>query len=207
MAITQLFPTQIHTSKNSGSNSAKVLHSRLVKESLVMMEVDDAGKAWSKKNYYSGYTSYSSITDLPFRSSNFEGLKKIIDREVMKYAKTLELDLGKKKLVMVDCWVNVMGRNCQHSYHLHPLSTISGTYFLQTPRGSGSLKFEDPRLPSFMGSPPRKSNAKLANRHFYEFSPQEGDLVLFESWLKHEVTPNQSSQNRISVSFNYHWLP
>ncbi len=206
MPIIKLFPTQIHTVKNSGRN-ADTLNSRLVRESLVFMEMDQTGKNWSKKNYLSGYTSYSSITDLPFRSSNFEALKKFIDREVMKYAKLLELDLGKRKLVMNDCWVNVMGKHCQHASHLHPLSTISGTYFLQTPAGSGSLKFEDPRLPAFMSSPPRKGKAKRDNQHFFEFKPQAGDLILFESWLKHEVTPNQSSQNRISVSFNYHWGP
>jgi uncharacterized protein (TIGR02466 family) len=204
MPSIKLFPTQIYLSKNGGKK-AKALHARLVRESLVFMELDDEGKKWSKKNYLSGYTSYSSITDLPYRSSNFEALKKLIDSEVQKFVKNLELDLGHKKLTMNDCWVNVMGQHCHHASHLHPLSVISGTYFLQTPKGAGALKFEDPRLPSFMGSPPRQSKARPENRHFYEFKPQAGDLILFESWLKHEVTPNQSKTNRISVSFNYHW--
>ena len=202
----KLFPTQIYCTRNSSASSTG-LRERLVRESLVFKEIDEIGKNWSKKNYLSGYTSYASITDLPFRSSNFEVLKRFIDREVKKFAKILDLDLGKGKLIMHECWVNVMGKNCQHAYHLHPLSTISGTYFLQTPKGCGSLKFEDPRLPSFMGSPPRKNNATRDNVHFYEVRPKAGDLVLFESWLKHEVTPNQSGQNRISVSFNYHWAP
>jgi uncharacterized protein (TIGR02466 family) len=31
-----------------------------------------------------------------------------------------------------------------------------------------------------------------------------GSLLLFESWLRHEVVPNQAGE-RISISFNYGW--
>lgn len=200
-----LFPTQVYTSRPAGAR-AKQLHKNLVDESYVYRKIDREGGKWSKENYPSGYTSYSSITDLPFRSSNFGELKKIIDREVAKYAKALELDLGRGKLEMSSCWVNIMGKGCYHAFHLHPLSTISGTYFLQTPKGSGAFKIEDPRLPAFMASPPRKKNAKLENRRFFDFQPKPGDLILFESWVKHEVVQNQSREDRISVSFNYDWV-
>jgi uncharacterized protein (TIGR02466 family) len=33
-----------------------------------------------------------------------------------------------------------------------------------------------------------------------------GHLVLFESWLRHEVAPNPIDEERISVSFNYNWF-
>ena len=33
-----------------------------------------------------------------------------------------------------------------------------------------------------------------------------GRVVLFESWLRHEVPPNQSSSERVSISFNYSWF-
>jgi len=29
---------------------------------------------------------------------------------------------------------------------------------------------------------------------------------LFESWLRHEVAPNPTDEERISVSFNYSWF-
>jgi uncharacterized protein (TIGR02466 family) len=32
-----------------------------------------------------------------------------------------------------------------------------------------------------------------------------GKVVLFESWLRHEVPPNPRDAERVSVSFNYHW--
>jgi uncharacterized protein (TIGR02466 family) len=133
-------------------------------------------------------------------------LKVWIDREVGKYARALDLDLGQGRLEMSAFWLNIMGKGGHHSFHLHPLSAISGTFYLQVPPGSGSFKLEDPRLSAFMASPPRLAEARVENRRFFEIVPRSGDLVLFESWLKHEVAANRTSRERISVSFNYDWV-
>jgi uncharacterized protein (TIGR02466 family) len=205
MPLQTLFPTRIYRAKLTSPLRLKWVPS-LVRESLLFREIDSAGNRWSRKHYPFGYTSYSSVTDLAFRSSGFADLKSWIDREVMKFARTLEMDLGEGSLEMSSFWINIMGKGCQHSYHLHPLSAISGTFYLKVPRNSGCLKFEDPRLPGFMASPPRKAEAKLENQRFISVSPEPGDLVLFESWLKHEVPTNQAAEERISVSFNYDWV-
>ena len=34
---------------------------------------------------------------------------------------------------------------------------------------------------------------------------EPGDVLLWESWLRHEVPMNQAEDDRISVSFNYRW--
>jgi uncharacterized protein (TIGR02466 family) len=66
-----------------------------------------------------------------------------------------------------------------------------------------------------MGSPPRKARARPENQRFISVSPRAGSLILFESWLKHEVPANRAtgrsgdedgSDERISVSFNYDWV-
>jgi len=205
MASLNLFPTLLHATRPITRDAGR-FHAALVREARLFRKLDREGVDWSKRNYLSGYTSYSSITDLPFRSSNFGRLKTAIDREVAKYARALELDLGRGALEMTSCWVNIMGKGCTHAFHLHPLSVVSGTYFLQVPKGAGALKFEDPRLAAFMASPPRKSRAKPANQRFFSLAPRAGDLILFESWLKHQVEPSRSAEERISVSFNYDWV-
>ena len=60
---------------------------------------------------------------------------------------------------MTDCWINMMPRGVTHGLHLHPLSTISGTYYVRTPKGVPGLKLEDPRLDRFMAAPPRRADA------------------------------------------------
>ena len=92
-----------------------------------------------------------------------------------------------------------------HSLHLHPTSFISGTYYVAVPKGAGALKFEDPRLASLMAAPPRRTDAPQRFRSFVSVPARAGDLLLFESWLRHEVPPARFDGERISISFNYAW--
>jgi uncharacterized protein (TIGR02466 family) len=57
-----------------------------------------------------------------------------------------------------------------------------------------------------MAAPPRRASARRANRPWVKLAARRGRLVLFESWLRHEVAPNPGRAERVSVSFNYGWL-
>ena len=106
---------------------------------------------------------------------------------------------------MTDCWVNIMPPTAAHSLHLHPNSFISGTYYVRTPAGCSGLKFEDPRLSKFMAAPPKLADAHEANRAYTTYPAEAGNVILFESWLRHEVAANRVDDERISISFNYAW--
>ena len=93
-------------------------------------------------------------------SPTFAALERKLRRHVRAFARALEFDLEGRELAMTDCWINIMPRLVVHSLHLHPLSTISGTYYVQTPRGAPGIKFEDPRLDRFMAAPPRKPDCR-----------------------------------------------
>jgi uncharacterized protein (TIGR02466 family) len=133
-------------------------------------------------------------------------LARRLDRHVGTFARRLDWDLQGRRLEMVDCWVNIMPRQAVHGLHLHPLSVVSGTYYLKTPRGCSRLRFEDPRLDRFMGAPPRAADCRAENRQQVSYPVEAGQVILFESWLRHEVAANPSSEERVSVSFNYHWV-
>jgi uncharacterized protein (TIGR02466 family) len=182
------------------------LQRRLLRECLQLRLDDTAGRSWSARNYPGGYTSYNSVSRLHQLSPTFAQLERQISKHVSAYAKSLDFDLAGRELTMTDCWANIMPRRVVHTSHLHPHATISGTYYVQTPAGAASVKFEDPRLDRFMAAPPRKSNARDHNRTWIETPAQAGQLVLFESWLRHEVPPNPSARERISISFNYNWF-
>ena len=133
-------------------------------------------------------------------------LERRIDRQVRSYAKALGWDLGGGRLAMTDCWVNVMPKGCAHSFHLHPQAVISGTYYVKTPRGCPGLKFEDQRLSRLMAAPMRRADADPAQQPHISYPAQAGHLILFESWLRHEVPANTMAAERVSISFNYHWM-
>ncbi|MEK6805164.1 MAG: TIGR02466 family protein [Pseudomonadota bacterium] len=192
--IQSWFPTQIYCAPLGGGVAA--LNRELLTDTAKIRAADAAGKRWSKTSYPGGYTSYGSLDQLHRMSSTFAELQKRIDRHVRAYSKAQQWNLRGRKLVMTDCWVNVMPKGCAHSFHLHPQSVISGTYYVHTPRGCPGLKFEDPRLSRLMAAPVRAAHISYPAR--------AGEVILFESWLRHEVPANQASQERVSISFNYH---
>jgi len=200
-----LFPTRIYTAKLP-PGTTNTLNSRLLRECRQLAMDDSAGRTWSRTNYPGGYTSYSSASRMHQMSPTFAQLEKRIDAHVRGFARTLDFDLTARRLVMTDCWVNVMTLQVVHGLHLHPLASISGTYYVRTPRGCSGLKFEDPRLDRYMAAPPRKTRARRENRVWVTIPAEQGNLVLFESWLRHEVAPNPTEAERISVSFNYSWF-
>ena len=198
------FPTLLYTAKLRGSGGA-AFNRELLTECRQLREFDDAGRRWSRKNYPGGYTSYGSLDKLHRFSSTFGDLERDLDRHVRSFGRALDCDLGGRRLVMTDCWVNIMPFHAAHSLHLHPNSVVSGTYYVVTPRGCAGLKFEDPRLSRLMAAPPRRSDARPANQSYVTYPARAGELILFESWLRHEVVANPVRSERISISFNYDW--
>ena len=207
MPLQSLFPTRIYTARlDPRAASGGGLNSRLLRECRQLALDDGAGRTWSKTNYPGGYTSYSSASRMHQMSPTFGQLEKRIDKHVRRFAGALDFDPAGRELVMTDCWVNVMSRHVVHGLHLHPLASISGSYYVRTPQGCSGLKFEDPRLDRFMAAPPRKARARRDNQVWVTIPAEQGNLVLFESWLRHEVAPNSTEAERISVSFNYSWF-
>jgi uncharacterized protein (TIGR02466 family) len=205
MTTQVLFPTLVYQERLR-RRGWRALNARLLRECRQLRADDAAGRRWSARNYPGGYSSYNSAHRMHRLSPTFASLARELDRHVAQFARRLQLDLAARALTMTDCWVNVMGRGAVHGLHLHPLSTISGTYYVAVPAGSPGLKFEDPRLERLMASPPRLSGARRANRQWVMLSARAGQVVLFESWLRHEVTSNTQAAERVSVSFNYSWF-
>ena len=205
MPVRSLFPTFIYTARLQGAGTAP-LNRELLKETRQIREHDVTGRKWSARKYPGGYTSYGSLCHLQKMSSTFATLERKLRRHVNAYVRSLELDMEGRTLAMTDCWVNVMTRQVVHGLHLHPLAMISGTYYVQTPRGCSGLKLEDPRLDRFMAAPPRRANARPELKPWVTIPAKAGHLVLFESWLRHEVPPNTAAGERVSISFNYSWF-
>jgi uncharacterized protein (TIGR02466 family) len=170
--------------------------------SLSLATDDTAGLRWCEKHGYPGYTSYASLNDLPWRFPEFARLVKLIDKHCLAYAKHLHWDLRGTKPQVDSLWVNVMPEGGSHTSHIHPNSVISGTFYVAVPAGAGPIVYEDPRLGFMMAAPPRRKDVPDNMKPHVHFRPQVGTLMLWESWLRHEVPLNRAAGNRISVSFN-----
>ena len=200
------FPTFIyHARLQRKRDAGRRFNRELLKECHQFRDFDVAGRKWSSKNYPGGYTSYASYDKVHRVSSTFGELESHLNRHASAFAKQLDWDLGSERIKLTDCWINIMPERTAHSLHLHPNSVISGSYYVATPRGCAGLKFEDPRLSRLMAAPPRMAAARRENRTFISYPAQAGTVILFESWLRHEVAANPSAAERISISFNFGW--
>ncbi len=200
------FPTLIYSAPLQ-ARGARALNRELADDCRKIREQDAAGRRWSTKNYPNGYTSYGSLDRLHRMSSTFEQLRALIDPHVRAYARALHWELRRgARLEMTDCWANIMQAGTAHGFHLHPQSAVSGTYYVLTPAGSPGLKFEDPRLSRMMAAPMRRATAPVELRPHIEYPVRAGQVLLFESWLRHEVAQSTARAERISVSFNYHFI-
>jgi uncharacterized protein (TIGR02466 family) len=197
--IEALFPTLIYRAAKVGSDR---LNHDLGEAALALADNDTAGRRWCEKHGYAGYTSYGSLPDLPDRSPLFAKLKRVIERHAARFAKELHWDLRGGKPLCDTMWVNVLSEGGSHSSHLHTNAVLSGTYYVTSPEGSGPIVFEDPRHGLMMAAPPRKAKAPRPMRTYVSQVPAPGTLILWESWLRHEVPVNRARGERISVSFN-----
>ena len=202
--INSLFVTRLYHARLS-EQGAPVNASELEQTCLSIAADDEAGHDWCEENDYPGYTSYASLDDLPWRFPIFKDLVEVLDRHVAEFAKDLEFDLDGKDLKLDSIWLNILPEGGIHSSHIHPHSVISGTTYVAMPEGTSAIKYEDPRSQMMMVAPVRKSNARPDQRSFHYVQPNVGDVLLWESWLRHEVPMNMTEEDRISVSFNYGW--
>lgn len=200
--ITPHFVTHIYRAEIGGAGN---LTADVRNECQIIAAEDRAGQTWSRQHGYRGYTSYASLNDLPWRSSVFASLVRRLDTHARLFARRLDFDLGGKGLALDSLWINMLESGGHHAAHIHPLSVISGTFYADVPPGASAIRFEDPRHALMMAAPPRKANARRTNRAFVDVEPKPGTLLLWESWLRHEVPPNKARRSRISVSFNYRW--
>jgi uncharacterized protein (TIGR02466 family) len=204
-AILSLFATRIYRAPLN-EKAPEDLRAQLHDACEALQIEDKAGRKWSRDHGYRGYTSYASLNDLPQRFNAFADLRRALDRHVHTFSAEVGFDLAGGKLKLDSLWVNVLPEGGVHTGHIHPHSVVSGTYYVAVPEGASSLKFEDPRLAMMMAAPTRHPDAPQDLQPFMFLSPQAGEVVLWESWLRHEVVVNRSKPKRISISFNYAWV-
>ena len=196
--IRELFPTLLY----DADVAAPALLTDLAHSIRSLARDDSAGRRWSREHGYKGYTSYASLNDLPRRDPAFADLAKLLVKHAAIFANELAFDLDRKPK-LDSLWVNLLKSGGHHSAHIHPHCILSGTLYVEVPPGSGSIRFEDPRLSQLMAAPARRVDAPDAMRQFVKIEPRVGQLLLWESFLRHEVLPGSAKADRLSISFNF----
>ena len=199
-SIDHVFATTIYRAKLGGERP-KVFLDELRTACLAIAQEDSAGAGYAATAGYKGYTSYATVGNLA-EHETFAALIGRLDPHLREFAESVEFDMRGHAPHVDSIWINVLEPGGTHTGHIHPNSVISGTIYVDVPDGASAIKFEDPRLTQMMAAPPRKNRAGPHNRPFVHVQPAPGTVLLWESWLRHEVPMNMAREARISVSFN-----
>ena len=111
--------------------------------------------------------------------------------------------------VFTDAWYHVTRYGGYISSHLHPNASWSAVYMVDPgdqpedlPRG-GMLNFKDPRTTANMYMDPGNQNWKKPSHvGSVNYAMQPGDLLVFPSFIQHEVTPYLGKAPRLTVAAN-----
>ena len=156
--ISSLFVTRLYRAHLS--EQGKIDAQELENSCWAIANDDEAGQNWCEENGFPGYTSYASLSDLPWRFPIFADLVKVLDAHVAAFVKDLEFDLDGKEIKLEDIWINILPEGGVHTSHIHPHSVISGTTYVAMPDGASAIKFEDPRLQMMMAAPARAKDVR-----------------------------------------------
>lgn len=117
------------------------------------------------------------------------------------------------QLELMGVWFQIQNGATFHDVHTHGNCSWSGVYYVQIDPAeqralhpdfgalNGATRFYSPLFPLLGGAHIDMGNAFLQQATL-DVSPQEGELVLFPSFLPHKAMPYMGGKDRIIVSFN-----
>jgi uncharacterized protein (TIGR02466 family) len=98
-------------------------------------------------------------------------------------------------------WANINRRGHYNNIHTHPSATWSGVYYVDHGESNPtadrtSIQLYDPN--------PARTNVFFPDLPIgtFRFRPEPGLMILFPSYVPHDVPPHQGDRPRISIAFN-----
>ena len=105
----------------------------------------------------------------------------------------------KCKFEIASSWFNINNGMNYNLHHEHPYSALSGVFYIKCNKNSGNIRFDSNSLMKHY--PFNSYDSELFNTYF-DYQPEQMDLIIFPSWLTHSVFPSKDNEDRISLAFN-----
>ena len=101
-------------------------------------------------------------------------------------------------------WININRHKDFNLTHTHPGCLFSGVYYITAPKDCGLLVFDNPYIDGMESHWYHNvnTNYNIYNSFRIKVKPVAYSMILFPSYYKHSVDPNNGGEDRISISFN-----
>ena len=175
----EIFPTKIYRD---------YLDRRITNEELE--EVIKLGQE-THDNFGNLITNNHNILD----NKKFIDIKNFIQRNLNEYIEKVIQPKSKVSIFITESWLNYNRTNEFHHLHYHKNSYLSGVFYINTLKDDNIVLVD--------------SQPKYCLEIESEYSTdqwnlpvKQGQLILFPSFLYHEVEKNRERETRVSLSFN-----
>jgi uncharacterized protein (TIGR02466 family) len=103
---------------------------------------------------------------------------------------------------ILNYWININETTNFNHPHIHPGSLLTAVYYVQTNEHSGDIIFYGSAERHYLAASFTNENNPFTSTRIH-YTPTTGTIYVFPSWLMHSVNPNKSTNDRISISFNF----
>ena len=185
--INGLFPTPVYVVKRDTNLSPK-------EEKEVRKIIEKEG---TKKNAGNTRSNNSDIFN-----GKLKKIKQFCEQQLNIYVKEVIVPKEELDFYITQSWLNITKLGEFHHKHSHQNSIISGVFYISTEKDD-KITFTDPnaKLKELIKFEPKEFNIWNSGRWF--FPSVTNELMLFPSWLDHQVVVNENATtDRISLSFN-----
>ena len=136
----------------------------------------------------------TSIEDNVLGDPRFASIRSFVQESIDTYVR--DILKSPNKLGIASSWCNYAQRGDRHHQHNHMNAYLSGVYYLTS---GSTIRFLRPQLSSLMLD---QTEQNPMNADVFDFEPQQGSLILFPSYLMHQVAPHELDEPRVSLAFN-----
>jgi uncharacterized protein (TIGR02466 family) len=95
----------------------------------------------------------------------------------------------------IESWTNINDPGSSNLLHTHKLFNYSAIYYVQA-EGTGDIVFLNPANLDLSCS---YEGPGVARMHY---PAKDGTILMWPSWMPHEVTRNESDKQRVCIAFN-----
>jgi uncharacterized protein (TIGR02466 family) len=154
-----------------------------------------------------GVTTYSSGIAIPVIEETSFFLEFLVNA-CQLFAQKQGVNLTTHKIEVVDIWLNRLCEQGRHAKHAHGGRHYSGTFYVNIPEKAGALRFYNPHADLMtLAALPIAVDGDKATSVYVDYIPVAGRLLIWNSWVYHEVITHPSKEFRDTISFNYMVLP
>ncbi|MBD5770138.1 putative 2OG-Fe(II) oxygenase [Marinomonas colpomeniae] len=151
----------------------------------------------------------STLEFLELADANIMEAKRVLEELVLEIAASVNKAFWPEDMEadahIIESWYHVTQNGGYHDVHSHPNCSWCGIYYLSPgdskEEGNGGLnRFYDPRVNAEHYADP--GTAYLGGQGVWDFTPTEGQIIIFPSYLKHSALPYFGDTDRVVIAFN-----